>query len=233
MDDIVRAVFEHATETQPNECCGFVVVRDGVKSYVRCTNVASDPKGRFVISPEEYAMVEDVAEILMIAHSHVYIPPAPSEADKVGCEHSGLPWLIVNYPTGANTITHPSGYRAPIIGREFCKGTLDCYSLVQDYLDEEKGIKLPDYVRPEEWFEHGRSILLENFKEFGFKEITLAELQPYDCILMQVGSKVPNHCAVYIGGNLILHHVLNRLSSRDVYGEFWRRSTTHYLRHVG
>lgn len=233
MDNIIQAVLNHATETQPNECCGLVVVRDGVKSYVPCNNIASDPKNRFVIAPEDYATVEDRGEILMIAHSHVYVSPEPSEADRVGCERSNLPWLIVNYPTGNHTLTESSGYHSPLIGRPFCKGTLDCYALVKDWFAEEKQIELPDYERPEVWFEIGRSILLEKFEEFGFKEISAADMQPGDCLLMQVGASVPNHCAVYIGDNLILHHVLNRLSSRDVYGEFWRKTTTHYLRYVG
>src|ERR1035437_4021968 len=102
-DSIIQAVFEHATETQPHECCGLVVVRKGIEKYVRCTNASSDMLHRFVISAEEYAAAEDMGEITMIAHSHNFIPPEPSEADRVGCEQSGLPWLIVNYPNGTRT----------------------------------------------------------------------------------------------------------------------------------
>lgn len=214
------------------ECCGLVVVRDGVKSYVRCQNQSAEA-GRFVISGEDYADAEDTGEIVMIAHSHVYLPPSPSEADLAGIERSGLPWLIVNYPNGSHTITEPSGFKAPLIGREFCKGTLDCYALVKDWFKETRNITLPDYVRPEVWFEEGRSILTENFKAFGFVEIDLAELTEGDCILMQHGATVPNHCAVYIGEGMILHHVLNRLSSRDVYGGFWRKISVKYLRYAG
>jgi cell wall-associated NlpC family hydrolase len=48
---------------------------------------------------------------------------------------------------------------------------------------------------------------------------------------MQVASPVPNHAAVYLGDGLILHHLQGRLSSRDVYGGYWQKVTTHALRH--
>lgn len=233
MKKVISAILAHATETQPDECCGLVVVRKGRKVFVPCVNVASDKATRFVISPEEYAVIEDQDEIVMVAHSHVYAPPEPSEADLAGVEHSGLPWLIVNFPNGTHTVTKPSGFKAPIIGREFCKGVHDCYALVRDYYSDELKIELPDYVRPENWIEDGNSILVDNFKAFGFKEIELGELQPNDCILMQAGASIPNHCAVYLGENIILHHVLNRLSSRDIYGSFWRKSSVKYLHYVG
>jgi hypothetical protein len=50
-----------------------------------------------------------------------------------------------------------------------------------------------------------------------------------DCFLMQVASPVPNHAAVYLGDGLILHHLQGRLSSRDVYGGYWQKVTTHIL----
>jgi cell wall-associated NlpC family hydrolase len=48
---------------------------------------------------------------------------------------------------------------------------------------------------------------------------------------MKVASSVPNHAAIYIGGDIILHHVYGRLSNRQIYGGYWRKHTTHHLRH--
>jgi cell wall-associated NlpC family hydrolase len=59
----------------------------------------------------------------------------------------------------------------------------------------------------------------------------LRNLLPGDCFLMQVASPVPNHAAVYLGDGLILHHLQGRLSSRDVYGGYWQKVTTHVLRY--
>ena len=234
MNEIIEQVIAHANETQPNECCGLVVERNGAREYVRCTNISGDPLNQFVIDPEEYATVEDMGEIVMIAHSHNFIPPFPSEADKMGIEEFGLPWLIVNYPVGNHTITEPSGYRAPLIGRQFSKGVLDCYALVKDHYSEKLNIELPKYERPAVWHEIGNSYLLDNFRACGlFEEVQLEDLQPNDCILMQIGSTVPSHVAVYTGDNKILHHVIGRLSGYDVYGGFWRKVSTHAFRYVG
>ena len=234
MNEIIEQVIAHANETQPNECCGLVVERNGAREYVRCTNISGDPLNQFVIDPEEYATVEDMGEIVMIAHSHNFIPPFPSEADKMGIEEFGLPWLIVNYPVGNHTITEPSGYRAPLIGRQFSKGVLDCYALVKDHYSETLGIELPKYERPAVWHEIGNSYLLDNFRACGlFDEVRLDDLRTNDCILMQIGSTVPSHVAVYTGDNKILHHVIGRLSGYDVYDGFWRKVSTHAFRYVG
>jgi len=52
-------------------------------------------------------------------------------------------------------------------------------------------------------------------------------------IVMQVRAPVPNHAGVYIGDGLMLHHLYNRLSSRDVYGGYWQECTRIVLRHPG
>jgi cell wall-associated NlpC family hydrolase len=59
----------------------------------------------------------------------------------------------------------------------------------------------------------------------------LEELQYGDAILMQLASPLPNHAAVYLGDQLILHHLQGRLSSRDLYGGYYLKSTARVLRH--
>jgi cell wall-associated NlpC family hydrolase len=48
---------------------------------------------------------------------------------------------------------------------------------------------------------------------------------------MQVASPVPNHAGVIDADGHLIHHCHGRLSSRDVYGGYWRHVTTHVLRH--
>ena len=230
MDEIIKAVQSHAAEVAPQECCGLVVNRGGKMEYVPCRNVASEPTERFAIDPKQYAEIEDADEIVMIAHSHAYQNPKPSEADLVGCEKSGLPWLIVNHPTGAHTLTHPGGFKLPLLGRSFCKGLVDCYALVRDYYHIELGIDLPDYDRPEVWFEVGRSLILERFESAGFKPVDSPQIN--DLAVMTIGASVPNHVAVFVDDNKILHHVINRLSGYDVFGGYWKKSTVMYLRYA-
>jgi cell wall-associated NlpC family hydrolase len=48
---------------------------------------------------------------------------------------------------------------------------------------------------------------------------------------MKCNSAVPNHAAIYLGNNTILHHLVDRLSSKDVYGGYWLKATVCVLRH--
>ena len=230
-EEILTAIRAHAERDFPKEACGTVIVRRGKQVYVPCANLAASPAEHFVLSPEDYARAEDEGEVIRIVHSHPNIAPAPSEADKVGCENSGVPWLIVNWPTGKIFEYAPSGFEAPLIGRSFDHGILDCYSLVRDYYAREAGILIPDMPRAENWWLKGEDLYVQNFETLGFVEIDQAHLRRHDALLMQVGSPVINHAAVYIGDGMIIQHCAGRLSSRDVYGGGWRRATRKALRH--
>ena len=228
---VLAAIREHAEKDFPKEACGVVIVRRGKQVYVPCANLASDPGAHFVIAPADYAAAEEAGEVIRIVHSHPNLSPQPSEADKVGCELSGVPWLIVNWPTGRTVEFSPSGYEAPLVGRSFHHGVLDCYSLARDYYRREVGIEIPDMAREPYWWLKGQNLYVENFPAFGFVEIEPKDLRRHDALLMQVGSPVINHAAVYIGDNMILQHCAGRLSSRDVYGGGWHRATRKVLRH--
>lgn len=227
-DSILAEIRAHAEREYPRESCGLVVIRRGKRRYIPCRNIA-EKNEHFVIHPEDQAAAEDSGAVVMVAHSHPNLPPIPSEADLIGCEKSGVPWLIVSWPTGAMHEFAPSGYSAPLIGRQFSHGVLDCYSLIQDYYKQELSVDLPDFERPDEWWLKGQNLYLEGFGVAGF--VRVDEPQKHDVLLMQVGSQVPNHGAIYLGDGCILHHQMNRLSSRDVYGGWYQKVTTHVLRH--
>ena len=96
----------------------------------------------------------------------------------------------------------------------------------------EFGLELRNYPRRDKWWEHGENLYLENFEKEGFRRIPIAELQRGDALLMQLVSPVPNHAAIYLGDQQILHHVQGRLSSRDVYGGYYLKNTACALRHT-
>ncbi len=224
--DKVRA---HAESVFPLECCGLLYVKRGRERYEPCKNLA-DGTQHFMIDPLDFARIEDLGAITTIVHSHCYVSAQPSQADLVGCEASRLPWLIYALPTHQVNEFLPSGYKAPLIGRNFCHGVLDCYSLVRDYYAE-IGIVIDDYARDFEWWLKDQNLYLENFKSQGFVEVDRDTLRQHDAVLMRIGSPVPNHAAVYLGDGVILQHLSNRISSRDVYGGWFDKVTTHVLRH--
>lgn len=228
--ETLAAIRAHAEQELPRECCGLISVVKGKEVYTPCANLATG-NDHFILDPQAHAAVEDAGTVLMIVHSHCYVPATPSQADLVGCEMTGLPWFIYSVPTHQTHTFEPTGYKAPLEGREFSHGTLDCYSLIRDYYQERLGIVLVNYARDVEWWLHGGNLYLELFEEAGFVSVDKATLQPYDGILMKIASPVPNHAAVYVGDGLILQHLTGRLSSKDVYGGWFAKVTTHVLRH--
>ena len=232
-DEIKSAALAHAKDEFPKESVGLVSIIKGRQRYFPCTNLAETPDEHFVLGPKEYAEIEDKGEIVAVIHSHPKTNHEPSPADRVACEKSGLPWHVVNPNTEKWGYCEPSGFELPYVGREFVHGIVDCYSLCRDFYKKEFGLNLRDYNRRDEWWNKGENMYLDNFKNEGFNEIEIDDLQFGDAFLMQLESPVPNHAGIYIGENLVLHHVQGRLSSRDVYklGGYYHRATSKVLRH--
>lgn len=220
----------HARACFPREACGLVVIVNGRERFVATRN-AAEGDDHFIISAEDYARAEDRGEIVGVFHSHCNVGPEPSEADLVGCEKSRLPWHIFALPTARWHSWNPSGYVAPLIGRQFHHGVLDCYALVRDWYAQERGIALPDFDRTDDWWHKGQNLYIENFRAAGFQEVSDGPRHG-DGLLMQIASPVPNHAAVWLDGDMILHHLHGRLSSRDVYGEYFRKCTVKVLRYA-
>ena len=229
-EHIINAALEHAAEEAPRECCGLVVNIGKRTVYQLCRNI-SETGDQFIISPDDYAECEEKGEVIGVVHSHYGMPPDPSPADLVGCERSGLPWLIVNQPAGTYRVVEPTGYVAPLEGRPFVHGVFDCYSIIRDYYAQELGIDIPDFDRAEEWWLKGYNLYMDNFEKAGFAKVEPDSLQEHDVIIMQCRSEVPNHAAIYLGDSRILQHLTGRLSGKDIYGGYWQRMTVAVVRH--
>lgn len=105
--ELVEVMTEHALRDAPNECCGFVAVKDGVATRVlEAVNEAHSPL-RFEISGKAlYDLVteiEDAGEELgAIYHSHTRSEPYPSQTDiNFAAGWPGIEWIIVGTKSGA------------------------------------------------------------------------------------------------------------------------------------
>lgn len=231
-DETLTAIRQHAAREYPRECCGLVIVERGKERYVECTNAAQTPSEHFVLPAAEYAAAEGRGEVLAVVHSHPDCPAAPSAADRVACEASGLPWLILSWPADLSVTIRPEGYVAPLVGRPFAHGVLDCYALIRDWYARAMDVSLPDFDRRDGWWNAGQDLYMQHFGEAGFRRLTDDELlEPGDVVLMQVRAPVANHAGVYLGDGVLLHHRHGRLSTRDVYGGYWLEKTVARLRH--
>ncbi|WP_407691566.1 C40 family peptidase [Robbsia andropogonis] len=238
-DELRQQIAKHALDEYPRESCGLVVNGE----YIRCDNASPTPLEDFTISEQQYAAAEDQGDIQALVHSHPGGNPRPSDADLVVCEGLQIPlWVIVSLGHQADGSVDidawhefgPSGYEAPLIGCQFSHGVNDCYGLVRRYYKAKYEIALPDFPRSGPWWDDGKSDLYtQGFPKAGFTALSLStEPQPGDVLLMKIRSKnnVPNHAAVYIGEDTILHHMYGRLSGRESLPRY-RDYVTHILRH--
>lgn len=236
---IKKAIIAHANADYPREACGVIVG----KEYIPCTNIAAD-NAQFEICPIDLVGASKEGAIKAYVHSHPDGSCQPSMPDKVQMNLHGKPWVITN---GIDVELHkPDGYQAPLLGREYHHGLMDCYTLVKDYYQRELGITLGDYERQDVWWEDAKSkpLYLDNFKAEGFVEVD--NIQKHDLILCRLGrTEHVNHALVFIGDgtlksertdkvigdSLVLHHPYNRESIREIYGEQWQRRAAVIIRH--
>jgi proteasome lid subunit RPN8/RPN11 len=231
LSETVKAKFvEQAKAECPREACGLVIIKNGKQVYCPAKNLAKG-SDNFILDPIDYEKADTAGEIVAVIHSHPNMSAKPSQADLVACEASGLPWFICGIPSEQWEYIEPSGYIAPLVGRQWSHGVLDCYAIIRDWYAQEKNISLLDFERSDEWWKMGGNLYLDNFEKAGFKKITLEDLSCGDVILMTVNSTVPNHGAIYLGDNVILHHVHGRLSTRDIFGGYWLKNAMVYLRY--
>ena len=215
-------ILNHANSCGEAECCGFVIDN---KIYMPCNNISPTPNKAFEISPDDWIQAETLGEITAIVHSHPNGLSILSEADQVFQQQTAVDWWLV-----CDNQIHKFRYIKPLLGREFEHGKTDCLTIVRDaYMLA--SIDLPDYVRQDDWWHNGQNLYLDLLPKNGFKQIESDNLQEGDLIVVCLGSLTPNHAAIYLGNQQILHHCPNRLSKRDLYGGFWLNYTHSIWRH--
>jgi proteasome lid subunit RPN8/RPN11 len=95
-DGIKAELVAHAREEAPNECCGIVLVRDGIAvEYIRGVNKLASPyRYELYIDPFVWSEIDDDVE-QVIFHSHPETEPRPSRTDReLAGLWSGRPFLI-------------------------------------------------------------------------------------------------------------------------------------------
>jgi proteasome lid subunit RPN8/RPN11 len=211
--NLIRA---HAERCAPYECCGLIIKAGNKQDVICARNIAKDPRHAFLLHPDDYVAAEEAGDVLALYHSHVEESPEPSMADKVLAERHNLPVIIVSWPSDNWTIYTPAGFKAELEGRPFVYGVLDCLTIVQDYFRDKHGIEIPAFQYTEDWWNRGEDLYRDNLPKQGFV-LVHDEPRPSDLILMQCDGKVPNHCAIYVGDGMMLHHAPGHLSGYHPY----------------
>jgi len=254
--EVITKAGEHAREVYPEESCGLVVSGE----YIRCDNVADDPSGHkeedpdcgcrlcsFIVDPSKIS--RHIHNTEAVIHSHPDGKAFPSKSDMDGQIASDLPWAII--PLNAERVFEPVIWGegvAPLIGRQFVHGVSDCLSLIRDAYRlgkdalAEQGIEdwpfdpidFADIARQDAWWTKGENLYLDNFEKWGFELIDGASARPGDVFVMRIPRKAvaPNHGGLLLSNSLILHHLPDRLSRREV-GSGWLLAAEMWFRYKG
>lgn len=240
IEDVRAAMLAHAEAEFPREACGLIVLdADGRLAYVKSENLAplgAEGKDQFVIDPESWCAAEEEGRIEAIVHSHPNGTAQPSMADRLECARSGLPWFIVAWPSAVIRRIEPEQWAAPLVGRTFHHGVLDCYTLLQDYYRRRLNITLPDFERDDEWWARpegapNSDLYATQFEQAGFVRVQ-GPPQVHDVLMMQVAARRWNHAAIYTSDDRILHHLHGHVSCHETYDDAWRGRTKAVLRHI-
>lgn len=240
-----RSVIEdfraHAVAEFPKEACGLVVDfgETGCK-YVPCENIAESPNIDFEIDPTIYVThMQDGREVKAVMHSHVLGPAHPSFLDKKNQIATALPWGIGVVKNAKEPFCEEPFFfgdecpTLPLIGRPFRYAVHDCFELVRDYYREKGIVNIPAFASEWEWWLNGENHYLEMFPKSGFVEIDPKDAKEHDAILIRFRpSPVPQHAAIYLGDETILHHKQDALSNREAVHR-WMPMATHWLRYEG
>lgn len=110
-------------------------------------------------------------------------------------------------------------------------GRVDCYSCVRDYYAQVWDLDIPNFARPNQFWEDPYLDLYAMYKDVGFKPLIDEEPDIGDALLMQLATPRPAHAAVIVDDNQILHHLPRRLSSIDRLRPHWYSRAVIMIRH--
>jgi hypothetical protein len=126
-----------------------------------------------------------------------------------------------------------------LLGLKFVHGKQDCFEIGRMFYKQNWGIEIPNFVRPDGWWEAGESglnLYMRHFHECGFSLLEprprVQDMWPGDVIFMAIESKVANHCGIWLGEeNWFLHHYYGRLSEKSRWKHLYWNTTVAILRH--
>ena len=229
-----QSIAAEAEASPEREVCGILLSINGEIVARSCRNISPVPHDGFYINAKDYLPFLKDKTLVGYYHSHTVKNgrgAQPSEPDKRICENIGLPCHIYSVHSKEFFVLVPSGYQMPLIGRSFCFGICDCYTLVEDYYKQTLNIEMPDVDRSIDNMINGLPSLMSYIKEAKCKIVD--KPQEHDIVCMAVGSMTGqcNHVGIYLSDNRMLHQLRHKASEVVVYGGYWQKHNLHYVRH--
>lgn len=194
----------------PNEV--YEKVKTSVKVFI------TQDKGKPVIS--EYLDENTIAILKFKSDDTIKIL---SDAERALMNLHNVIYVTIGSTKDHSEVFFPERYfeNRPLVGRPFLHGLFDCYTLVRDYYTRNFNLVMPTNLQRDwEWWNQGPNLYVEHANNYGFENVN--DIEKHDLIVMSLGSEVPNHGAIYIGDNKIMHHVAGRFSTIEELTTFYK-----------
>jgi len=226
--ELFKTIKDYFTDLE-EEQCGLIVDSGHGEVFFPTRNVAEEPTKFFMVSALDWITAARHGKVKAVVHSHPNGSLVPGENDFNCARKTNLPNYIVS-PRSPDLmrIDPPKNYTT-FEHRSFEWGYSDCYSIMRDYLWAKFQILMHDYPKSVNFNEVSNPFEDLAEKE-GFVKVSDA-WRHGDVALLSIGSKVPNHCAVFVEPDLILHHLTDQLSRLEAYSLAYQKRTVGHYRH--
>lgn len=119
------------------------------------------------------------------------------------------------------------------LGLEYVPGRQDCYSIVRQYYEQNLGVRLRNYARPDYFWEDPNLDLYQMFTLEGAYAVHDNSIQIGDVILVSLMTQFAAHALIVVDDNVVLHHPPGQLSCLDALRPKWMNRALATIRHPG
>lgn len=222
-------VYEEALKQFPKEAV-LILTEDG--EVIPLENTHPNPTEQFRVSAYDVSVKYKTVALI---HSHpidllnpkeefagFYVDyRMPSKSDMQTQQALDIPFGIVSCDgQGVSEVLWFPDDESSLTGQHYIPNVYDCYRIVRAYYWQQYGLKIGDHPRSFKWWQEDPSMFLNTFKDYGWYEIPLNEIEPGDLLLMRLIKNYESHAAIYLGSGKIIHHMSDELSREDQYSKY-------------
>lgn len=129
--------------------------------------------------------------------------------------------------------TIPYSIYKDLLKSPYLLGTNDCYTVVREVLNRAFGVLMPNYARPEFFYDPQLDLFTKIAQEPYFEHLPVDAkfLKSGDILCFKVHNERVNHVGIYLGNNLFLHQLYNCNPREENLSMAWLRRVDIVLRH--
>ncbi len=228
----------HAVEENPNECCGLIYFdeKDELVKAQKVRNLASDKKISFSIDPVGYYKVSTLGSVKAIYHSHSNGNTDFSIKDKEDSIKHKINFVLYDLYSNTFKFFDYKKNKEEILEADFQWGKSDCISLVQRYIQKEKGyhLILPEELdsRDSKWVNKNLNIVSKTFdlNKHAWTQVDFSSAEDLcncDILCFSLKSNI-DHFGIYTSNGMFLHHPIGKKPKSDKIEKYYNNLTKVY-----